>query len=81
MKTKTKTPQRSITQEHSILVIEEIERVVKGDSYALACRAFDIDTQKKVKVLLNFDFKELLYVVATGETYSDTLSEGKEESQ
>jgi hypothetical protein len=29
--------------------------------------------------LLNFDFKELLYVVATGETYEETLN--KEETK
>ncbi len=65
--------------EKQTLVIQEIERVFQGDTYALGCRAFDIDERKEVKVLLNFDFKELLYVVATGETYEETLN--KEETK
>lgn len=61
--------------EKTTLVIQEIERVFQGEAYAIACRAFDIDDKKEVKVLLSFDFKELLYVVATGETYAETLNE------
>jgi hypothetical protein len=66
-------------EEKQTLVIQEIERVFQGNTYALGCRAFDIDERKEVKVLLNFDFKELLYVVATGETYEETLN--KEETK
>mgnify|MGYP003656023488 CR=1 FL=1 len=76
MKKTTETKPRETT-----LIVNEIDKVFPKDGkqpYALGCHAIDIETGEQVNALISFDFSELLFVVATGNTLTETLNEGKE---